>query len=106
MTDISQLVGGPDRGNGVDNILFGLVSKAPAGGLTGMTVIVPSFSSEHAYEVLPGRWPPRGLLLPQQNDQCLVILDEHGDAWVPVWSPRSTRFVPVRMTTTLPWESR
>lgn len=87
MTDLSTLLGGSDGGEELPKRLYGLVSRAPADETDSMSVIVPSFSVEHSFEVLSGHWMPRAQL-PVINDQCLVILDENEDAWVPVWAPR------------------
>lgn len=42
-------------------------------------------------EIIPAEnWTPRGLSLPAVGDTCLVVYDDQGDAFVPVWGGTTT----------------
>lgn len=63
----------------------GIVKTAPAAMGEPFTVSVPDFSGEHVVEI--ARWATRGNLLPAVGDEVVVLKDERGEAWVPVWWP-------------------
>lgn len=63
----------------------GFVTRAPAAIDEPMEVNVPDFSGDHFVQVR--RWDPRGVTLPALEDEVLVVKDDHGEAWVPVWWP-------------------
>jgi len=51
-----------------------------------MTVTLIEYSNVHDYEVPAGQWASKAFL-PDVGDQCVVVVDDHGDAWVPLWGP-------------------
>lgn len=66
----------------------GEVAIAPADVKSAMVVIAKGISTEHGFTVPAGHWAPRrDAELPKQGDDCLLVFDDAGDAWVPVWSP-------------------
>jgi hypothetical protein len=83
---LDDLVGGPERTvSGGSDVLRARVVVPPTDLTDGMTVVVPSFSTEHDYEVPAGQWMPRsGSAMPQRDDWCVLVIDADGDAWVPV----------------------
>lgn len=83
--DLSGMDGGPDR-IGLPGICLGRVLVAPAGFNDPMTVVLPDFDTGLHYEIPASRWTQsRGQTLPQRGDECLVLLDNRGDAWVPAF---------------------
>lgn len=66
----------------------GTVAIAPTGPTDGMVVLVKGVDRSQGVTVPPGHWEPRrDVELPVQGNDCLVVYDDPGDAWVPVWSP-------------------
>jgi hypothetical protein len=63
-----------------------VVTKAPASITASMEVVLTNYSAGHPFEVPGGQWMGR-TTLPSVGNRCLVIFDDAGDAWVPVWSP-------------------
>lgn len=63
----------------------GFVHTAPSGLGQSFTVVVPSFSTEHVFEI--HRWESRALTVPAVGDEVLVIEDEEGEPWVVTWWP-------------------
>lgn len=63
----------------------GFVSKAPTGLGEPFTVTVPDFDQNHVYQVR--RWEARGTTLPAVGDECLVLVDDREEPWVPAWWP-------------------
>lgn len=49
-----------------------------------MHVYIPSFADDQTFEL---RWMPRGDVLPQGGNRCLVVFTRDGSAWVPAWWP-------------------
>jgi hypothetical protein len=62
----------------------GTIVRAPASASDALYIVTPGFSMAFPYEVAPGHWLA-GATLPSVGTECLVIFDEHGDAWVPLW---------------------
>jgi hypothetical protein len=63
----------------------GRVLRAPATAAERLLVTVESYDPERVFEA---RWTPRaGEELPVAGAECLVLLDENGDAWAPVLEP-------------------
>lgn len=68
-----------------DSGVHGFVHDPPAGLGKPFTVIVPSFSADHVFEI--ERWQSRGSTLPAVGDEVLVVEDDAGEPWVPAWWP-------------------
>jgi hypothetical protein len=51
-----------------------------------MAVVLENYSRSLEFEVPAGQWAERAGL-PNPGDLCLVVFDDDGDAWVPVWRP-------------------
>lgn len=64
-----------------------IVAIAPGAVNAEMTVVARGQSLDHGYIVPAGHWQPRGAELPKQGDACLLVFDDLGDVWVPIWSP-------------------
>jgi hypothetical protein len=62
----------------------GKVVTPPASNDDSMVVVVPDFSMAFPYEVLSNHWE-KASNFPVANAGCLVLFDEVGDAWVPLW---------------------
>lgn len=63
----------------------GIVRRAAAEPGGEITVEVLAFSNVYVFEV--DRYEARGMALPAAGDECLVLEDERGEPWVPVWWP-------------------
>lgn len=63
----------------------GFVTEAPTALGAPFEVVVPSFSTDHGYEIR--RWAARGLTRPAVGDEVLVVEDDSGLPWVPAWWP-------------------
>lgn len=63
----------------------GTVVDPPAALGDPFTVRVPDFDELHVFQIR--RWEARGLTLPAVDDECLVIVDDEAEPWVPVWWP-------------------
>lgn len=51
-------------------------------------MIVAVRGQEHGIEIVAGHWEPRrDVELPVVGNDCLVVFDSDGDAWVPTWAP-------------------
>jgi hypothetical protein len=61
------------------------VTKAPLTGADSMWVTPIGYSTATPYEVRPSNWLARGSTLPAVGALCVVIFDNLGDAWVPMW---------------------
>lgn len=66
---------------------LGYVTKAPAAPGEPFTVTVPGFSEQHFYEIT--RWMPRGDLLPEVDDEVLVVKDDNEQPWAIAWFPKN-----------------
>jgi len=64
---------------------LGRVARTPTSDQDNLIVVIPDFSQMFPKTVPPGQWI-HGSSLPPINAQCLVVLDENDDAWVPLWS--------------------
>lgn len=63
----------------------GVVALAP-GAETAAMVVTVNWRGKTIGEIIPaGNWSPRGTALPVVGDVCLVVYDDEGDAFVPVW---------------------
>lgn len=89
MSDLSVLVGGRPRGINRAMSARGKVLIAPESGSDNLRVALVNYSSEFFFEVPGTNWLSRGSALPQVDDVCLVVFDDDGDAWVPVWEGTS-----------------
>lgn len=89
MTGLDMLVGGPDR-NTRQVTARGRVVKGPDALDSPLTVVVQNFSGSYEYEIPSLNWSPRGATLPEIGDECLVVFDDEGDAWVPTWTGFTT----------------
>lgn len=64
-------------------VMRGRVVTAPTDAADTMAVVLPNFSTAHPFEVPGSQWAA-GPSLPAQGDVCIVLLDDYGDAWVPM----------------------
>lgn len=93
---LDDLIGGPKRTTGT-NVARGMVNRAPLTATSEMTVVLLNYASSLEHRVPASNWMPRWttgatavtVVLPAKGDRCLVAFDDDGDAWVPVWGPRS-----------------
>ncbi|MCB0882702.1 MAG: hypothetical protein KDC33_10875 [Thermoleophilia bacterium] len=60
------------------------VTRAPAI-LTDTADVALDADPEVVYEAVP--WMPRGTALPTVGASCLVVFDDRGNPWMPVWRP-------------------
>jgi hypothetical protein len=60
----------------------GRVTKVGATVDDPIEIVIPNFSASAKYEVPAAQWS--GSVVPAVGAVCLVILDDEGDAWVPV----------------------
>ena len=60
------------------------VARAPASPGDSLFVVVPGFSLALPYEVITGRWE-QAANLPAAGADCLIVFDDDGDAWCPLW---------------------
>ena len=58
--------------------------RAPSSDFDSLIVVIPDFSLAFPHEVPASQWA-HGSGLPALNAACLVLFDERGDAWVPLW---------------------
>lgn len=63
----------------------GFVATAPVSLTSSFTVLIPDFSTDHAFEIR--RWMPRGEALPAVGDEVLVAEDDNEEPWVVAWWP-------------------
>ena len=63
---------------------LGRIARAPASNSDSLIVVTPGLSLAFPFEVIAGRWET-GVTLPAVGAECLVVLDDNGDAWVPLW---------------------
>lgn len=71
---------------------YGVVVDPPAALGDLFTVRVPDFDDLHVFEVR--RWEYRGSTLPATDDECLVVIDDKAEPWVPVWWPSAGDTLP------------
>lgn len=64
---------------------FGTIKRAPASGEDPLAVVVRDLDEHLIFEV--ERWQSRGVTLPLEGDECLIVEDERGEPWVAVWWP-------------------
>jgi hypothetical protein len=63
----------------------GRVHTAPASTTARLLVTLTALPDGAPLEAL---WQPRAHQdLPSEDDRCLVVFDDDGEAWVPVWWP-------------------
>ena len=107
MPDLTSLVGGtPTRATPSAPTLTarGVVSKAPNNVHSSLFVVIPTFSPDYEFEV--EIWAPQGVTLPQKGAACLVIFDEQGDAYVPVWNGRTDLVTDFGRAAAWEWKSQ
>lgn len=63
----------------------GVVVDPPAKLGDPFTVRVPDFDDLHVFQIR--RWEYRGATLPATDDECLVVIDDEAEPWVPAWWP-------------------
>lgn len=61
---------------------------APAGPRERFDVLL-SEDREHSILTTVDHWSPRGSLLPQPGDRCLVTPDDEGHLWLAEWEPQA-----------------
>lgn len=67
----------------------GEVAVAPRSEGDVMQVTVRTVTRQFGVEIPAGNWEPRGAALPTVGAECLVVFDDLGDAFVPVWAGAS-----------------
>jgi hypothetical protein len=84
--DISQLLNGsPNPLGRSTTTLRAMVTDAPIDDTDELRVVAQGYSHEFDYLIPAGQWMPRGNSLPERGASCLLVLDEVGDAYVPLW---------------------
>jgi hypothetical protein len=83
---LAELTGGPSYSSR-SVVLRARVTRAPATPADALSVVALNYSSGHDYEVPAGQWWPYGTDVPVVGSTCVLLLDDDGDAWVPIWSP-------------------
>jgi len=68
----------------------GEVAIAPTSESDKMVVLVTSLTRQFGVDVPAGNWEPKGVTLPQPGAPCLVVFDDLGDAFVPLWGGGAT----------------
>jgi hypothetical protein len=63
----------------------GRVKIAPTSEDDQLVVVLRGFSSAYPETVPPRQWASRGISLPAEGDECVVLIDHAGDPWVAVW---------------------
>lgn len=84
MADLSSMVGGATS---IERplTLRGRVVGAPLYHDDVMKVVAINYTSEFSFDLPGTNWVNRGSALPQADDVCLIVFDDDGDAWVPIW---------------------
>ena len=92
ITDLTPLARGGGAGRPVGEshqrsvTARGIVAKAPTSPTSSMWVIVPGLTPRYGAEVPARNWrPDTDGSLPAKDTTCLVVFDDQGDAWVPLW---------------------
>lgn len=88
MTDLSHLTGGPAHASR-QVVLRARITKAPASETDSLHAIAINYTDVYDYEVPAGNWTPRGDALPAVGAECVLVVDDDGDAWVPTWEGAS-----------------
>lgn len=87
MPDISQMLTRPSAPyKGRSSVLRGRVARAPETASDHLYVVSQGYSLEHDYEIPAGSWTPRGNALPAVGALCLIVIDDLGDAYMPVYT--------------------
>lgn len=81
---VDELVGGPRRTTRT-LIARARVTRAPATASDKIRVAVVNYSNTSDYEVPAVQWAKVPGDLPRVGDSCVVMFDDEGDVWVPVW---------------------
>ena len=77
--------GGPSPEQSSDQrTALATIARAPSSSSESLFVVVPGFSLAFPYEVISSRWE-HASNLPAAGTSCLVVFDDNGDAWVPLW---------------------
>jgi hypothetical protein len=74
--------GGPNQA--MATAARGRIEGPPATDADALVVVVPDFSTTFGYQVPSSQWE-HASNLPLRGAQCLVIFDDAGDVWVPIW---------------------
>lgn len=94
ITDLTSLAGGagPTTNSSQQRPLTarGQVAQAPASEASPMSVTITSVTRQFGVTIPAGNWTPRGKTLPAVGAECLVVFDDVGDAFVPVWAGITT----------------
>jgi hypothetical protein len=67
-----------------ESVARGQVAIAPASNDDSLSVVMPGFSLAYSYEVPADQWTSASNL-PAAGAGCVIVFDEQGDAWVPIW---------------------
>ena len=62
----------------------GRIARTPVNDADSLIVVLPDFSMAFPRTVPAAQWE-HAANLPALNADCLVVLDENNDAWVPLW---------------------
>jgi len=83
--DVSRILNPVKGFQSSSQVLRGVVLTAPATDADSMTVGIRRFAVDAEYEVPAGNWTPRGLTLPTVGQTVVVLIDDFGDAHVPLF---------------------
>lgn len=86
MPDVVATLSSSGSGSSRGQIMRGRVLVPPASDGDAVQVIVPTYAADQRYTVPSGNWFPRGQSLPTQNALCLVVVDNLGDVFMPIYS--------------------
>ena len=76
-----------------ESVALGRVARTPGSSSESLFVVVPGLSLAYPYEVIGPRWT-HAANLPDVGTECLVVFDDSGDAWVPLWAGMQTAAAP------------
>jgi hypothetical protein len=62
----------------------GVIVRAPSADTDSLFIVVPGLSLAFPYEVLSTQWE-HASNLPAAGAECLLVFDDKGDGWVPLW---------------------
>ena len=80
----STVQGGPGP-QSTDDVARGQIARAPVSDADTLYVVTPDLSLALAYEVPSAQWA-HASNLPAVGTECVLVFDEQGDAWVPIWA--------------------
>jgi hypothetical protein len=85
MADLSKLLNpNPETGRGRGQVMRGRVKAGPDM-LGTIKVAALGFSAEDPYDVPALNWTPRGQGVPSPGNPCMIVIDDLGDVFVPVY---------------------